>query len=203
VARSGFRWRWTLAFVVGELVGFVPPAVVGAWLGFSGAGDVALVVGLTVAGAVEGLAIGTAQAWVLRRFAPTIPTTGWIVATASGAAVAWLAGMGGAAIMGSGAPPAALVVLVPVWTLGLMAMGYLQWRVMRPVVPKSGRWVPVSSGAWLAGVLIPVAVISTVPDDWPTSAHIALAVLAAVAMGLVVGVWTGGTMSRLLGGPPP
>jgi hypothetical protein len=29
---EGLRVRWTLAFVVGELVGFVPPAVTGAVL---------------------------------------------------------------------------------------------------------------------------------------------------------------------------
>lgn len=198
VLGPGFRSRWTMAFVVGELVGFVPPALVGAWLGFSGAGDVALVVGLTLAGALEGLSIGTAQAWVLRAFAPTIPGRAWVAATSTGAALAWLVGMGGSAVMGAGAPAIALLVLVPLWLVGLTAMGYLQWRVLRRVVPRSARWVPVSSAAWLVGVLIPVAVISTVPNEWPAGAHVALAILAAVAMGLVVGAWTGGTMRRLL-----
>lgn len=193
-----FRRDWTLAFVVGELVGFVPPAVVGAWLGFSGAGDIALVLGLALAGAVEGAVLGTAQAWVLRRHRSGIPAGAWVGATAVGAGVAWLAGMGGAAIAGKASTTAVLLVLVPVWLLGLAAMGVLQWRVLRRRLPGSGRWVPVSSAAWLVGVLIPVAVISAVPDDWPTAAHIALAVLAAVAMGLVVGVVTGTTMQRLL-----
>jgi hypothetical protein len=54
--------------------------------------------------------------------------------------------------------------------------------------------------AWLVGVLIPVGMISAVPNAWPPAAHVTLAVLAAVTMGLVVGSWTGGTMRRLLVG---
>jgi hypothetical protein len=193
-----FPRDWTLAFVVGELVGFAPPALVGAWLGAAEAGDIALVAGLTLAGVAEGAAIGSAQAFVLRRHRSGIPTGPWIGATAAGAAIAWFAGMGGAAVMGAGAPTWTLVLLVPAWITGLAAMGFLQWRVMRSAVPRSGRWVVVSSAAWLAGVLIPVAAISLVPDGWPVAGQVVIAILSAVLMGLVVGALTGLTMARLL-----
>ncbi len=195
---AGFRRDWTLAFVVGELVGFIPPAVVGAWLGSAGAGDVVLVAGLTLAGAGEGAVIGSAQAYVLRRHRSGIPERSWIRATAVGAACAWFAGMGGAAVMGAGAAPWILILLVPAWIVGLCAMGFLQWRVMRPMLPRSGRWVFVSAAAWLVGVLIPVAALSSVPDGWPVGLHVVIAILSAVLMGLVVGAMTGATMARLL-----
>ena len=78
-------------------------------------------------------------------------------------------------------------------------MGYLQWRVLRRSLPRSGRWVGVTSGAWLLGIMIPVATLSTVPNAWPAWARILLGVLAAVAMGLTVGVLTGRTLERLIG----
>jgi hypothetical protein len=92
-------------------------------------------------------------------------------------------------------PPVLLAtVLAPVWAMALTAMGYLQWRVLRVTIPASGRWVPVTTGAWLIGIMIPVVALSTVPNDRPVH----LAVAAAVAMGLTVGASTGRTLHSLL-----
>lgn len=196
----GFRRRWTVAFVVGELVGFVAPAVTGAALAAADAPDVALVVGLTVAGVVEGLCLGVAQAHVLARDVPGVERGQWIRGTAAGAGLAWFVGMGGGALMGSEiAPPGVLLMLlVPAWTMGLLAMGALQWLVLRRVVPRSGRWVWVSAGAWLVGVMIPVAALSAAPNSWPPAVHAVIGVGAAVVMGCTVGLITGATMQRLV-----
>ena len=194
---AGLRLRWTVAFVAGELVGFIPPAVTGAVLGSLGVGDVALVAGLVLAGVLEGAAIGAAQAWVLRGVLPALPFGHWVLATALGATLAWLAGMGGVALV-QAVGPAAWVVVGPAMVVGLFAMGTLQWLVLRRHVPRSGRWVPVTSGAWLLGVMIPVAALSLAPDSWPPAALMVLGVLAAVAMGATVGLLTGGTLVRLL-----
>jgi hypothetical protein len=71
-------------------------------------------------------------------------------------------------------PPVLLAtVLAPVWAMALTAMGYLQWRVLRVTIPASGRWVPVTTGAWLIGIVIPVVALSTVPNDRPV--HVAVA----------------------------
>lgn len=192
------RRDWTVAFVVGELVGFVPPALTGAALASAGAGDVAVTAGLVAAGSLEGAAIGIAQAHVLARYLPAMSRTRWVVATALGAAVAWLAGMGGsAAIQAFG--PVALVVVAPAMVAGLLAMGVLQWAVvLRHHLARSARWVAVTSLAWLVGVMIPVAALSLVPNGWPVAAHVVVGVVAAVAMGATVGLLTGTTLLRLL-----
>jgi small basic protein len=171
---AGLRSAWTRAFVVGELIGFVPPALTAA--------------------------IGTTEARVLGRYAPDVPTARWVRATVLAAGLAWFAGMGGSALMGAEvAPPVLLAtVLAPVWAMALTAMGYLQWRVLRVTVPASGRWVPVTTGAWLIGIMIPVVALSTVPNDWPVPVHVAVAVAAAVAMGFTVGALTGRTLHSLL-----
>ena len=196
----GFRRRWTAAFVVGEMVGFVPPAICGETLAAVGVPDVVLVVGLTLAGLLEGLAIGVAQARVLARHAPDISGRDWVVATMAAAGFAWFVGMGGGALMGAAVAPPILVaaMLIPAWCAALLSMGYAQWRVLRRTVPRSGRWVWVTAGAWLLGVMIPTTALSTAPNSWPGWVHAGIGVLAAMAMGLTVGGLTGRTLERLL-----
>jgi len=200
---AGLRRHWTLAFVLGELVGFVPPAVTGATLGAIGVSDAVLVAGLTVAGMFEGAALGFAQSRVFARHAPGVDRRAWIGATTAAAGFAWLIGMGGGSLMGSElAPPGVLaLVLVPAWTAALLAMGWAQWLVLRRTVPRSGRWIWVTSGAWLLGVMIPVVALSATPDPSPGWVRGVIAVLAAVAMGLTVGTLTGRTLERLLHRP--
>lgn len=200
---DGLRRQWTLAFVLGELVGFVPPAIVGATLASAGAADALLVAGLTLAGLLEGAAIGVAQAHVLARYAPDVNGRDWVSATVAAAGFAWFVGMTGGALMsGDIAPPALLAaVLVPAWSAALVAMGYAQWRVLRRTVTDSARWVWATAGAWLIGVAIPVAALSSAPNSWPGWAHAGIGVLAAVAMGLTVGAVTGRTLERLLRPP--
>jgi hypothetical protein len=200
----GFRRRWTLAFVVGEMVGFLPPAICGATLAAIGVPDVVLVVGLTIAGLLEGLAIGIAQARVLTRFAPDVDAHDWVVATVAAAGFAWFVGMGGGTLMGANVGPPILVavLLIPAWCAALLSMGYAQWRVLRRTVPRSGRWVWVTAGAWLLGVMIPTVALSTAPNSWPGVMHAGIGVFAAMAMGLTVGGLTGHTLERLLDTSP-
>lgn len=191
------RRDWTVAFVIGELIGFVPPALTGASLAALGVGDAVLTAGLTLAGSLEGAALGWAQSAVLARRIPELRRDRWIGATALAAALAWLAGMGGAAAI-QALGPVALVLTVPAWLVGLAGMGFLQWLVLRPHLPASRAWVPVTSAAWLVGVIIPVAALSSVPNGWPAAAHVMVAVASAVAMGITVGLLTGTTLVRLL-----
>jgi hypothetical protein len=199
-AVARLRGHWTLAFLAGELVGFVPPAIVGTTLATIGVPDPVLVVGLTVAGLLEGVALGMAQSRVLARHAPAVNGRAWVVATTAAAGFAWFVGMGGGALMGSDIAPAGLLlaVLVPLWATALLSMGYLQWRVLRLAVPRSSRWIWVTSGAWLLGVMVPVVALSVAPNRWPGWAHAIVGVVAAVAMGAIVGALTGRTLERLL-----
>lgn len=197
---AGLRGRWIKAFLVGELIGFLPPAVVGATLGAIGAADWALVVGLTLAGLLEGAALGATQSHVLRRYAPAVDGRAWLLATTTAAGFAWFVGMGGGALMGADVAPTAVLVavLVPAWAAALLSMGVAQWRVLRSVVPRSARWIWVTSGAWLVGVMIPVAALSIAPNGWPGWAHAVVGVLAALAMGMTVGALTGRTLEAML-----
>ena len=197
---AGLRRRWILACLIGELVGFLPPATAGAALSTIGVTDLILVVGLTITGLMEGAILGVAQSRVLARHAPAVNGRAWVVATTEAAGFAWFVGMGGGALMGSQIAPAGLLLalLVPAWAAALLSMGYLQWRVMRSALPRSRRWIWVTSGAWLLGVMIPVAALSLAPNDWPGWAHGLIAVLAAVAMGATVGTLTGRTLERIL-----
>lgn len=199
----GLRRRWTFAFLTGELIGFLPPVVMGATLSTIGVADLVLIVGLTITGLAEGAVLGVAQSRVLARYAPAIDGSAWILATTTAAGLAWLVGMGGGALMGSDIAPAGVLfaALVPAWAAALLSMGYLQWRVLRLALPRSGRWIWVTSGAWLLGVMIPVVALSMVPNGWPGWAHAIIGVLAAVAMGVTVGALTGRTLERLLNVP--
>jgi hypothetical protein len=193
----GLRGRWVTAMVVGELVGFVPPAVVGSVLASAGVGDAGLVAGLVVAGAMEGAVLGAAQARVVRAGLPGVRAGDWVLATAAAAALCWAAGMGGAALIGAYGTRAALL-LVPVMVAALLSMGGLQALVLRPHVGGAGRWVWVTTGAWLVGVMLPVAALSLWPAGWPVVTRAAVAVLAAVAMGATVGLLSAGTLARLV-----
>ncbi|MDV6014241.1 hypothetical protein [Haloechinothrix sp. LS1_15] len=196
------RRHWILAFLVGELIGFVPPAVAGAALVAIAAAPIGLVAGLTVAGAVEGTVLGIAQAWVLRAHAPAVNRRRWIVVTTAAAGYAWLVGM----VIGtygpdSPLPPAIFVVLaVLAGVSALLAMGAGQWLVLRRAVAGAGRWVWVTAGAWLVGVMIPVGALSILPDGWPLAGHVAVAIVSAVLMGVTVGALTGRTLARLVYG---
>ena len=145
-----------------------------------------------------------AQQRVLARDAPAVEGRAWVAATVAAAGFAWFVGMGGAAVMGAGIEPAwaPAALLVPAWVAALLSMGYGQWVVLRRAVPRSSRWVAVTAGAWLLGVMIPITALSIVPNDWSPLAFFVVGVASAVAMGLTVGAVTGGTLERLLATQP-
>jgi len=64
---SGLRGDWIAACLVGELAGFLPPALTGALLYWAEAPEVVLVVGLVLAGCAEGAILGAFQARVIDR----------------------------------------------------------------------------------------------------------------------------------------
>jgi hypothetical protein len=105
--------------------------------------------------------------------------------------------MGGTALIGRLGAAWALL-LGPVMLAALVSMGGLQALVLRRHVAGAARWVWVTTGAWLVGVMIPVAALSLAPDTAAPWSRAVLAVAAAVAMGLTVGLLTSGTLIRLV-----
>ena len=118
---TGLRRTWLVACIVGELVGFIPPALTGALLVSLGVAEPVLVLGLVIAGVGEGAVLGSIQQQALR---PVVPVDGWASATAIGAGLAWLAGMGGSSLVGA-IGPVALIGVAPAWVVGLLAMPVL------------------------------------------------------------------------------
>lgn len=186
----GLRYEWIKACVFGELLGFVPPALVGAFLYWLAAPEALLVAGLVLAGCAEGAILGEFQSRVIKSAFPAV--TRWTAATAAAAGIAWLAGMGGSSVV-QAAGPLSLLAVVPAWIVGLLAMGVLQSRRLSAAVDASA-WIPRTTVAWLIGVAIPVVALSIVPNDAALAVHIAVAVVAAVAMGAIVGVIAAGTL---------
>ncbi len=191
------RGRWIKACLVGELVGFVPPAVTGAVLGALGAPDVALIAGLTIAGTAEGAILGWRQGVVVHGALRGVAVRRWVIATAAAAAFAWLVGMGGAPLFDR-VGPAVAVVYVPLAALALWSMGGLQAGVMADAVADVHHWAAVTALAWLVGVTIPIATMSLLPASTPAAVTVVAAVAAAVAMGVTVGAITGASLARIV-----
>jgi hypothetical protein len=192
--------RWVRAMMLGELVGFVPPAVAGAVAYRAGAPDWAMLPILAVAGSLEGAALGYAQSTVLDDELPSVSRRGWVVATAGAATGAWAIGMLPSAL-GSFteehpvAVGAVMVVLAPAL---LMSIGFAQWLVLRRTEPESGSWVPANAIAWLAGLPAVFVTMAVVPNGAPIAVRAVAGVAGAVVMGAVAASITGVALLRLV-----
>ncbi len=188
---------WVRACIRGELIGFIPPAAIGWAMVSMDTSDSLLVAGLVGAGILEGAILGHTQNKVMQSAFPGV--TGWAGATATAAGIAWLAGMGGSAILGAERTTAYLVLFVVLlFIVGLLGMGLFQWRRLYVAgISGSARWFPATTIAWILGVAIPVVALSFVPSTWPLAIHAAVGVTGAVLMGATVGIVTGRTLENL------
>ncbi|MEK6439048.1 hypothetical protein [Pseudonocardia sp. T1-2H] len=201
---SSALWRRWFAWVtLGEFVGFVAPAVVGAvsttW------SLPAAAAALLLAGADEGGALGWAQAHVLGPQLPALRRGRFVAATALAAVLAYALGL---IPMALGERLAALPVAVVVagGVVGgaclLATIGTAQWLVLRTVRPRSAWWIATTAGAWAAGLLVFTTVAT--PLWQPGQALpliIAIGVLGGLVMAATVAGLTGAAAVRLLGLP--
>lgn len=128
-----FLW-WMLTFLGFPLGGVLALLVVGSVEGVaSGA----------LGGVLAGAVIGTAQWLVLRRYLGVGP--GWILVTALGVAI----GVGVGALL-SGADTEIGGLLITGLASGV-AVGLLQWALLRGRVRGAILWVPVAAAAWPVG----------------------------------------------------
>jgi hypothetical protein len=191
--------RWTLATMLGELIGFVAPALAGVIVVRAAtalhqpvAALLTLIV-LVVAGGFEGAALGWAQGSVLRRVLPALSLRRFTVATALAAMLAWLLGMlpnTVSDLLGSN-----MVVLIGLWIAValpiVLSIGAAQWLVLRRYVPRSALWIPIVAGAWAIGVMATFIGASLITDTMPIAAAVAIGVGSGVLMGLVAGALSG------------
>jgi len=206
---------WVAANAIAELVGLGTVAAVGFLL-FSQSADqqtwqqsLLVAAALIALGAFEGLAVGVAQASVLRRLLPTV--RGWIGATVVGAMVAWAVGMLPSTVMsllsapGSAPPPEPPLWLVLLLAAGLGAvagpiLAVFQWRCLRRTqMPGAWLWLPANAAAWSLGM--PVIFLGAQANELTSRAGlIALIVgLALLGAGAVVGAVHGWFLLRLAG----
>ena len=153
-ARSALWRTWLVWVTAGELVGFAVPTVVGVLsTGWPNPVEAAAMVG---AGAVEGAALGWAQARVLRQVLPQLHAGAFIVATSAAAAFAYAVSMvpvvlGGRLLL---LPTPVLVALATgLGAVLLASIGTAQWLVLRRSLARSASWVATTAAAWAAGLL--------------------------------------------------
>lgn len=205
-ARRGLWGRWALATTLGELVGFLAPALAGvlvtrAVAPMGGAAAPLLTFGVLVAaGSLEGAALGFAQSRVLREAVPTIAWQRWTGATALAGVVAWVLGMLPntlADLLGLGL--GALLALWAVVAPGLLlTIGVAQWLVLRRHLPRAALWIPANALGWTLGVGATFLGATLITETMPPALAVAIGVASGVAMGMVVGVITGWALVRLV-----
>jgi hypothetical protein len=143
-------WQWTMAVAVGELIGFGVPALVGAAAYALGVSDSVLNIAVIVGGLGEGIVLGVAQWLVLRRYVPQIGARAWVLATAAGALLAWIIGMGMATIdptVWQTSPPVFIALAGVLAVVFLVAMGGPQWLLLRRHMPHAGWWIAANAVA--------------------------------------------------------
>lgn len=210
--RAGPRpdWRlyrhWVLATTLGELVGFLAPAIAGVVMtrvvhGLEGfVAPILTLVVVVAAGSLEGAALGFAQWLVLRRALPVIGWRQWTGATALAGVLAWVLGMTPNTLvdalgLGTGALVAAWMLVAPGL---LLAIGTAQWLVLRRHVARAVLWIPANVLGWILGLAATFLGVALITETMPFIVAVAIGVASGVVMGLVVGLITGAALLALL-----
>jgi len=148
---------------------------------------------------IEGTVVGTAQWLVLRRPFPSMRWRAWVLATATGAFVAWTLGMLPSTLMGAGsgaagstpAEPSGAVVYSLALLMGLVAgtiLGTPQWLVLRRYVPRASfLWVPANALAWAPGMVLAFYAADFLFAAGPGASTFVLAMTTLAAIGAIVG----------------
>lgn len=197
--RSGMpRQRWMVLVTGSEAAGFVVPAVVGLASQRAGVEGWPQVAALTAAGFLEGLMLGTGQAFALPI---AVRKPRYAILTAFGAASVWMLVM--ATI--EQAPPAhamptpvAIGALAVVALVGLTAIGAAQWIELRRHASGSARWIGWTALAWIAALPLSFTPSPLVNETTPIATHVVLwscaGLLMAYTMALVT--WQGARRLR-------
>lgn len=190
--------------MAGEVVGFSGAAVVGVCAArliepLAGTAQLAgMVLAVLLVGSVEGSCVGLAQWLVLREPLPAIRRRMWLLATVSGAVVAWGVGMALGTSMGDAAagagPPSGWLLFGGAAAIGAIAgvmLGAPQWLVLRRAVQRAGWWVAVHAIAWATGMLVAFLGMALIDENTPVSLVAAVGAATGLAMGALVASMTG------------
>ncbi|NNH69298.1 hypothetical protein HLB23_05335 [Nocardia uniformis] len=199
--RSSLRRRWFVAVTLGELLGFVAPAVVGVLLVADGP-PAAAVVALLLAAVIQGSVLGWFQAGVLRKELRGFHSRDWIVATIVGALVAWTIGLV-PMLYGEQITDWPVAIQAPVIALGaivmVFALGVTQWFVLRNWTNRAALWIWASALGWIGGLAAFAAVTTPL---WQPGQHAVLSIaiggLGGVAMAAAMAFVTGAFLVPIL-----
>lgn len=196
--RTGRLLRWVLVVTLGEAIGFMVPAVVGAGMSAASWAPLPILIAMVLAGAVEGAVLGAAQADCLYRWRVLPLRRWWIAATSLGAAVAWSLGML-PSTLGDVNRTVGTVVLVGIGGLILLSsLPLAQYFVLRDHVRRPLLWIPVNMVAWLLGIMWTLLPSPWVDQSMPTGTLILIYCIAGICMAATVALITGLGMIRLL-----
>lgn len=198
--RSGRRrlWHWVLLTTLGETFGFLVPGLVGAAVTSADWPAAPQFTALVAAGAVEGSLLGAAQAQCLYGWGVLPVRRPWVFATSLGAVVAWSLGLLPSTLGGLSWSPGTAVLVVLGGLLLLLSIPLAQYCVLRRLVRRGWRWIPINMVAWLLGISWTLAPSPLIDQ---TTALVTLVVVYAVAglcMAGTVAMITGLGLTRLM-----
>jgi hypothetical protein len=182
------RVRWILFCALGEAVGIAGVAVAFAMAERGLAPDVMAVLS---AGAWEGLALGSAQAFLLARLGQR--PAPWVAATAIVAILGYAGALGfGAGGEGGGEEPAMLLVLLGAALMGAgmgILMGAAQAFVGRGVV-SAGSWIFANAIGWMPAMAAIFWPAMNIAPDMPLAEIALIGAAAGAVAGSCVGIAT-------------
>lgn len=195
--------RWVVVVSLAEFAGFAAPATVAAatattatWIATPA---------LVAAGCLEGLLLGSGQAWCLRHTVPGFSSRGWIRATVAGAALAWCIGMLPSVTYGwwSDWPVSVLAPVAVVLGTGLLLSIGTAQALSLPRGAHKRAWVLTTAAAWTVGL----GAFTVVTTPWwqpgqSAAQVIGIGVVGGAAMAVAMAAVTGLGMLRWLNPAP-
>lgn len=165
-------------------------------------GPTTVALGLVVAGGlVEGVALGTAQSWVLARVVPTLRRGRLLLATVVVAGLGWAVASAPGVLAedgGGGAAPSWWLVTAGAAGLGLV-MGAVLGAAQASAMPYAARrtWLLANVAAWPPAMVLIFVGASSPAAGWPLPVVLATGALTGLVAGSVLGVVSGRFLPRL------
>lgn len=205
---SQFSWnlfiRWILANALGELFGLGLTFLIGfgSTLLIGEPQDNWLAVGMGLlmiaSGGIEGVIVGYAQWWAMRKNFPDINRKTWMAATLIGALVAWTFGSIPTTMMSMNTDQIGTPAVEPELHLMLLMAGLMgallgiilalaQWLVLRKYVRNAWWWLPANSLAWLLGMPVVFAAVDLAQKAGSIVQALLIFVMALALTGAIVG----------------
>ena len=175
---------WVLATAVGSCIGlWIALSAIVAYIN-------GIISGIIVGTVIFGTSVGIAQWFVLKR--SVVNAEWWIIMNllswGIGAVAAIVVGqIVWSTISGSESDPGFVGLMWALLTIaaglfgGLIAVGIVQWLILRHFFQRTWTWLFVVPFSWPAGIFLATILTSPVPELWPVNSLIAAAVAGVIA----------------------